>query len=385
MTTLNETGEHLRKTVLRDFGQPRPFGERDKNLSSFRTELSVRDAPLPVLLRYALKLIGLDYEGPWEKVAWLVDFTYKGLDCTLAHQKFGLRLWARIDGTEEDAARVLAQITKKLTSAVRAVETLLAEGAPDTLNAGNVTIANQHYRLRRAYDYFRRRTTNPDLVEDIHETFSNEAGAGSTFTHGASVMRMNASHDLIAAMSAYLSALEHTLVLALPFQNFNPQSDSLTKIIGSPWGDKWKRVIGHADPEAVKLRKRLTDVVERWRNPYSHGGFEKTNGATVFLHTPGVGALPVGMTSIRESPFFSFHSVSETHVEDVFALFGEIDAWLATNKPHATLWIESGQAVRFDAAFRSAVAECIAEDGNLDRLLADHEYRQSQIDNMDFP
>lgn len=91
------------------------------------------------------------------------------------------------------------------------------------------------------------------------------------------------------------------------------------------------------------------------------------------------------MTSIRESPFFSFHSVSQTHIEDVFAPFDEIDAWLAANKPHAMLWFESGQDVRFDATFMSAVAECIAEDGDLDRLLADHEYRQSQMDNMDFP
>jgi hypothetical protein len=47
------------------------------------------------------------------------------------------------------------------------------------------------------------------------------------------------------------------------------------------------------DKEAAHYLGRLTAVVERWRNPYSHGGFEKGHGATVYLHAPGVGAVPI--------------------------------------------------------------------------------------------
>jgi hypothetical protein len=39
--------------------------------------VSRHDVPVPSLLRYALKLIGLQPRGPGEKVAWCVDFTYQ--------------------------------------------------------------------------------------------------------------------------------------------------------------------------------------------------------------------------------------------------------------------------------------------------------------------
>lgn len=377
-------GEHLSKTALRDFGQPIPHEEREYDQPSYRVTLLPNEAPIPVLLRHALTLIGIPYEGPEEKVAWWMTFTYKGYPCELAHQKFGLRLRIGGDLTEEQADELLTELRKKLVSAVRTVEALLAETARDTLNAGNVTVVNQHRQLRRGYDYFRERATNPDVVEDVHESGTSEFGTWSSFQLGKSVMTLNASHDLVAAISAFLSSLEHDLVLALPFLNFDPTADDLTKIIGDRWGEKWRRVIGHSDPGAVRLRERLVEVVERWRNPYSHGGFEKGHGATVYLHTPGIGALPVGLSSIRDSPLFSFHPVSETDIESVFALFDEIDGYLAKTVRHAMEWIDSGLDVRFDPAFMTQVADCLESEGDLEKLVDAHAYRQTMIDNMDY-
>ncbi|MFD1717107.1 hypothetical protein [Georgenia deserti] len=385
MSTSEEAaGERLSKSALRDFGQPIPHEERNYDFPSYTVTLSPQEAPLPVLLRHALTLIGIRHNGPGEKVAWWTIFTYKGYPCELAHQKFGLRLRIGGDLTEEHAGDLLAEMRKKLVSAVRTVEALLVETASDILNAGNVTVVNQHRQLRRAYDYFRARATNPDVVEDVHESGESETGKWSTFLLGKNVMALNASHDLVAAISAFLSSLEHDLVLALPFLNFDPSKDDLTKIIGDRWGEKWRRVIGHSDPEAVRLRERLAEVVERWRNPYSHGGFEKGHGATVYLHTPSLGALPVGLSSIRDSPLFSFHSVSETDVEGVFALFDEIDAYVSKTFPYAMQWIDSGLDVRFDREFTEQVAGCLDSEGDLVKLVDAYAYRQAMIDNMDY-
>lgn len=96
-----------------------------------------------------------------------------------------------------------------------------------------------------------------------------------------------AFHDSVAAITAYLSLLEHQLVLALPFKNFDPTKDDVTEVISSRWGEKFDRVLGK-EGKAARYRQRLIAVVERWRNPYSHGGFEKGHGATIYLHTPGV-------------------------------------------------------------------------------------------------
>lgn len=277
-------GEYLSKTSLRDFGPPIPREEHDYGLPSYRVTLLPHDPPIPVLLRHALALIGIRHYGPGEKVAWWVEFTYKGYPCELAHQKFGLRVRIGGDLTEDQAGSLLTEIRKKLVSAVKTVEGLLAETASDTLNAGHVTVVNQHQKLRRAYDYFRGRATNPDAVDDVSESGTNEFGSWSTFVPGKDVMALNAFHDLVAAISAFVSSLEHDLVLALPFLDFDPTVDDLTQIIGDRWGERWRRVVGHSDPEAVRLRERLAEVVERWRNPYSHGGFEKGHGATIYLH-----------------------------------------------------------------------------------------------------
>lgn len=378
-------GARLSRTVLRDFSPPIAADEGSYDLPTYRVSLPPQEAPIPVLLRHALALIGIRHYGPGEKVAWWVPFTYKGYRCELAHQKFGLRLRIRGDLTEAQADDLLTEMRKKLTAAVRTVEGVLAETASDTLNAGNVTVVNQHRQLRRAYDYFRVRAVSPDLVEDVFERGETEGvGTWSTFLSGRSVMALNASHDLVAAVSAYLSSLEHDLVLALPFLDFDPTADDLTKIIGARWGEKWRRVVGHSDLEAVQLRERLVEVVERWRNPYSHGGFEKGHGATVYLHTPGLGALPVGLSSVRDSPLFSFHPVSETDIKDVFALFDEIDAYLARTLPHAWEWIESGLNVRFDAEFVAEVNSRIDSEGGLEELIEAHAYREDMIANMDY-
>jgi hypothetical protein len=377
-------GEHLSKTSLRDFAPPIAVEERDYDLPSYRVTLLPQEAPIPVLLRHALTLIGISHQGPGEKVAWWVIFAYRGYPCELAHQKFGLRLRIGGDLSEDQAGDLLNEIRKKLGSAVKIVEGLLAETASDTLNAGHVTVVNQHHNLRQAYDYFRRRATNPDVIDDVSESGTNESGSWSSFLLGENVMAMNAFHDLVAAISAFVSSLEHDLVLALPFLDFDPIEDDLTQIIGDRWGEKWRRVVGHSDSEAVRLRERLTTVVERWRNPYSHGGFEKGHGATLYLHTPGLGALPIGLSGIRDSPLFSFHAASDTDIEGVFALFDEIDAHLSKTIPHAMEWIDSGLNVRFDAVLMAQVVDCIDSEGTLKGLIDEHGREADMIANMDY-
>lgn len=382
MTTVDDAGSWLRQNVLRDFDQPRPRGERDRSLSAYRINITSDEAPLPVLLRHALALIGIQHGGPAEKVAWWVWFTYKGHDCELVYQKFGLRLRVSIDSDEGQANAMLREIVRKLTSAVHTVERVLAEGASAQLEAGNVTVMSQQRRLRYAYEYFRERSMNPTKVEDAAEVPKD--GLWTSSLLGESAMALHARYDFVAAISAYTSALEHELVLALPFIDFDPVSDSLTEIIGARWGEKWARVVGHRDPEAVKLRERVATVVERWRNPYSHGGFEKGHGATLYLHTPGLGALPVGLSSVRDSPLSGFQFAQLAENEDAFALFDEVDEWLRAKLPHAFEWIESELDVRYDEAFRREVRQCIEEHGDLAPLIGAHSYREDVARNMDY-
>jgi hypothetical protein len=210
-----EAGERLRQTALRDFGPPVDHSERKG--PSYRLELDRKTAPVPRLLKYALSLIGLQAHGPGEKVEWWVDFTYRGQSCELAHQKFGLRLYLQTEAPTAEAKKTLTQISKQLKSSMRTVEKLILKAAPDLLSHGDATVVNQHESLRRAYAYFRERAVNPTFIEDKYEEHGpTEGGIArvSTFTSGRILMKMNAFHDLVAAITAYLSLLEHDLVLA---------------------------------------------------------------------------------------------------------------------------------------------------------------------------
>jgi hypothetical protein len=379
-----EAGERLKRTALRDFARVPEDYQRAG--SSYRITIWPNDAPLPRLYWYALRLIGADGGGPGEKVVWWVDFTYRGEWCELAHQKFGLRLFLYTEASEEEAQKTMQEIVKKLRSSMRTVEKVILDIAPELLGKGNATVVNQHRSLLRAYEYFRERATNPVMIED--ETIYHEPVEGSlisggiTFKSGKTQMQLNAFHDMIAAITAYLSVLEHVFVLALAFADFEPEKDDVTQVIGSRWGEKFDRLMGK-DKQARRYRERLTQVVERWRNPYSHGGFEKGHDATIWLHTPGIGALPVGLTRLRTSPLFSLLPAGETAMSEVFELFDEIDAWVESELSEAMQWIHSGLDVQFDLGFREMFALARAE-GDFKGFLEYHEYREAMVDNMDY-
>jgi hypothetical protein len=336
---------------------------------------------------FALQLAGLERFGPEEKVAWWVPFVREGVRYEVAHQKFGLRLRIASDGLSEAEVDSRLMLTKKkLISATKVVEKGINKVTDQLVDSGDATVVNQHNRLQRAYDYFRDRALNPTIVED-ERTLIEPGGelhiSGWTFRSGAAVMQVNATHDVVAAISAFLSRLEHDLVLALPFAGFDPAKDHLLDFIGQRWGLKYERVFGKTGQAKVYLDK-LIDVVERWRNTYTHGGFEKGNETTVYAHVPGVGALPIGLSSMRERSFLSLPNASDVTIRDVFALFDEFDEWFVTAAPQASAWIQSGLSVRFDAAFRSLVHSLADDPDGLQRYIDYVSYEEDRAVNMDF-
>ena len=406
-----EAAERLKNTSLRDFAVMPDRDEDDPNWALPSYKFTLYDVPVPTLYKYALTLIGCPAYGPGEKMLWCIPFLYEGEWCELALQKFGLRIYLRTRRSEADARATQRKIAKQLRSSMRTVERVVQDAAPGLLAQRSATVKNQHASLLRAYNYFRARAENPVHIEDERTEFEPEPGGSSykgwSFKSGRAEMDLNSFHDMIAAVNAYLSLLEHDLVLALAFCDFDPEQDNLTDVIGSRWGEKWDRILGKQG-QAERYRQQLFDVVERWRNPYSHGGFEKGHGATIWLHTPGVNAaLPVALTKVQDSPLYSFSAGgqsiipqmvelfgegelpsslegSDSTIAEVFALFDEIDGWMGDTLPEATSWMRSGLDVRYDADFRSDLVESRTQEGGFERLLKASEYAQAQFENMEF-
>lgn len=378
-----DAAEFLRTGPLRDF-KPPAEGEAAVEFNT-KVNLELSDFPVPELLRCGLELIGIPSRGPWEKVAWWVPFEYKGHRFELAHQKFGLRLYSSTNRPNSAPALLSSEVLKKLQAAVRAIEGMVTNIAPKLLGRGDVTVVNQHDALDRAYRYFRERAVNPIEIPDErieHEPQDGLVSLMLSFKSGQHEMRHNASHDLVAAMTAYLSRLEHDLVLAMAFGDFDPSHDNLEAFIGERWGEKFKRALGR-DADADEFRSRLRNIVERWRNPYAHGGFEKTLTASVYLHVDSIGAVPVGLTQVRGSARYMLRPISEADTDEVFEFFDNLDGWMVKRLWKAAAWIDSGLPVRFDANFR-ADAQAASTPDEFDLFVARCGYEYDRAANMDF-
>ncbi|QZY51334.1 hypothetical protein [Leucobacter tenebrionis] len=380
-------GHRLRTTMLRDFEQPTESDIRASKGALSRITIGLEECPIPAVMGFALKLAGLERFGPGEKVAWWVSFMREGVLYEVAHQKFGLRLRIGGDGLSESEIELrLAQTKKKLISATKVVEKGINAHTDQLLESGDATVVNQHRRLEQAYEYFRDRSLNPTVVEDEHIEIKPEDGfgiSGWSFTSGAAVMQLNSTHDVVAAITAFLSRLEHDLVLSLPFAGFDPSKDRLLGFIGQRWGLKYERVLGKTGQAKVYLDK-LVDVMERWRNTYTHGGFEKGNETTVYAHVPDVGALPIGVSSLRGRSFLSLPNATEVTIRDVFALFDEFDEWFSAAVPQASAWIRSGLDVRFDDRFRDLVQSLANDPDGFQRYIDYANYQVDQAWNMDY-
>jgi len=196
-----EAGERLKRTALRDFG---PAVDPHENETSFRLTIHPNDCPLPGLYKYALTLIGLEAHGPGEKVAWWVDFTYKGERCTLAFQKVGLRIYLRIERSEEEAVKSLGEVSKKLRTCMRTIEKVLLEAAPDILGRGSATSSTNIGPSGAPTTTFE----SAPRTQPTSRTRTRQAKANSA--RGAVQecklqMQIGSFHDMVATISAYLS------------------------------------------------------------------------------------------------------------------------------------------------------------------------------------
>lgn len=118
---------------------------------------------------------------------------------------------------------------------MKIVEKVILDAAPDVLGRGNATVINQHLSLERAYQYFRERALTPTFIPDEHSEHRSPDGTllSTSFDSGQHQMNMNAFHDMVAAITAYLSLLEHDLVRALAFTGFDPGTGTCQAIESS--------------------------------------------------------------------------------------------------------------------------------------------------------
>jgi hypothetical protein len=370
--------EAFLRQVLHGFSASYDETQLSERVHKFKVPQS--KLPTEVLAHEVMVVFGAVNLGNEDKIRWRYGFTVDGVACALASTKWGLRL--NLDGAagDGDTAQQLAErVIDKLAAAQRVVnKSVLRPQLDSQIQTGNVTITNQYGSLRGGYEFFREgaRRAYAGHGRLAPDNFLVDLIAGSGSQEGW--------WNALAMVQAYFSLLEHVLIGCLPFTSFDPTTEDLVSVIEDPLKKKMKRVMNtDNDPEAMRQFNALRDIVDRFRNTYSHGAFGHGAKAAMFVQVPDVGAVPVTLGEFGVRTQLLFVPAVKDDFENICAVLDSCDEWLA-NGPLADghKWILEGLNFRFDAQFRADLADARSK-GYFDDFLTAHSYQMDAVMNMD--
>jgi hypothetical protein len=379
--------EKALRYLLDGFSRREDYG--DIWTSSEMVRVEPTDLPVPSLVLFLLtNVMGMVNLGREEKTEWHVPVTYRGHRVTVASQKFGLRLYVLpTENSGEAAGAIAAEVVGRLRKALRIVEReVLADHAKQQLNDGRLTIANQSGRQRAMYEHFRgaaitafSAAEKPTPPEDDEGIDSILAGVREKF-HQSQI----GAWEAIAAVNAYFSLLEHELVLVSAFSDLDPTGGALENLIGDRWAEKFRKLLDLGNSDAKRVYDRLHEIAETYRNPYSHGGFDK-QGATLWFHLDGIGAVPARLRDIRSSPHFELFPVQPEDFTMICADLDQTASWLRDGQYAAGFeWIDAGLDVAFDEESRRDYRQLTVDPQYRRELIERHQYHGERAANFDW-
>jgi hypothetical protein len=288
-----------------------------------------------LLILHGLCGFPLGWRG--EKTHWIVPFTYKGANCAIAHEKFGIRFYIE-ENDSLNPHEVLGKLQKAIASAEKHI---LSDLAQAQIEQGNITISNQFHKIESQYQYFREQAALAYAPSQNNNAAEKAFDSISDALNQSFVASSNGGFNTLAMIDAYFSRLEHFLVLALPFSNYDRKADSLVEFVGLIWSEKLRRIFDIREPCVQAFYDRLVHVKEKYRNTFAHGGFEKS-GQSFFFHLPGFGAIPASMSGHRDSVHFNLFPIEKEGYEEICTLFDEFDSFLNKSLPATWRFAESG-------------------------------------------
>ena len=330
-----------------------------------------------------LTLVGVceySHAGRFEKVAWSVEFNYKSIPFAFSLQKFGLRLYRHKNSAP--AAGLAEEMLRALANGMSIVAKLCEPLVLSQVTSGNVTIANSFVQLDNMYAYFREQAKrnfaskpkpSKPKIEDLAKLLTVSFRRRAVGNYNANAM-----------IDAYFSRLEHLLIILLPFVNYDKTKHDLVRLMGSFWSKNFKTIFDLTnDPTARALFDRLISLRERYRNPVSHGNFQK-DGKSLFFHFPS-GAVSCQLSSTAAERSDSVMKFDESAYEKICALFDEVDAFFETGPARfGYLYAKSGLDVAFDTASLGRYSAAARDDDDFNEFL-EYESRIADLHaNMDW-
>ena len=341
------------KNLLKDITVVTDETERD---DSTRENINLFENPLdPNLLAYCFDIIlGFDVRYRiFEKVNYIIEFSYKGTFATVGHFKMSYDL-----SIDKRYKAELISIFKKVRSLLEELFMQIGEKA---------LIDNEFSMKNETPDYFKKLAFYENKIETLkqrEQTVRAKCQGKYDVTldeYGYTHMRQKGSdylrnlrteiiYDIEAYIDTFFAALEHVLTLLYPFVcNVEPQKSYFNNYIRNTkwdWMTKIRNVFGSTLP--VEIVDELRWIKEIYRNHNAHGGFSREMMA--YVQIPGFGRLPmfVGKEYLK-----GFINGKQDHIsydlykdaKDVFTKFWEA---LDNTFQIPMMFIRSGLAIPVD-------------------------------------
>lgn len=349
-------------------------------------EVKQDQLPLSSLVFICLVMFkGYRYWGKDEKLLWTIPFKYKSYPLLLSYRKFGLQILSNSGTTPPQA--LVKQMLKQLNKAIKITEKLVQPYADQQVKTGNVTVVNSYHKLNMMYRFFRRKAK--ERFRRAGRAPASLAPARTGLIGPLLNWRVKHEHEgayyATAMIDAFFSWLEHVLVLILPFVGFDPVREDLVAFISSGWKDKFKRVFDvERNRRAKSLYDQLNSIRERYRNPLTHGYFEKA-GASLYFHVPGLYAVPVRLSKFREGLHYSFFPITEASLDEVCRVFDKTDTLLKSGAPgKGFLFARSGLDIAFDVNSIAELHTAYSSKKSLKEYIEWRAHWDTILSNMDW-
>jgi hypothetical protein len=358
---------HERKLVkyldgcLRDFESDVGAFTEDSAWGGTVIDIGRAKLPLPYMVFLCFVLLKrYKWWGRDEKLAWTIPVKYKSYPFMFSHRKFGLEVLRRSDVPPPEG--LVEEMLTKLNKAFKIVDGIMQPFAARQLKLRNVTVANSYHKLDMMYRFFRKKANASFARPPKPLVLSGLTGSEKGKRRHLDIVKgeREGFYYTTAMLDAYFSRMEHVLVLLLPFTAFDLSQIDLASFIMSGWNEKFKCVFRlESDRRARLLYEQLDSAKEKYRNPMTHGTFEK-DSISLYFHFPNTGAIPVGLSEFKGSIHYSFFPLSQASYDEICALFDQTDDFLKSGSTrHGMKYIEAGLDVAFDdksiSRYRSAM------------------------------
>ena len=195
------------------------------------------------------------------------------------------------------------------------------------------------------------------------------------------------NYFLTAMMDAYFSLLEHLFVLLLPFINHIDLTNiDIEEFIGKNWKDKFMVIFDlNTDKSAQQMLNRLHQIKENFRNPLTHGYFEK-KGQSFFVQMKHLGLIPMMLT--RSSKQFNYRFCDNVKIsfDDIVECFDDFDTFLKNSEStkYGIKYIESGLPISYNPQSCMMYENAMKDEDSFDQFIKYTNKAHENAANMDW-